>query len=414
MQQRTPLYMWFAANIISDFGNRLTNLAIPWFVLETTGSLSKAGVTGFFSVLPIVLATFFGGPLIERLGYKRVSVLADILSGITVALVPLLHATVGLSFWQLQVLVFLGAFLDAPGSTARDAMVPELGSAAGVPLERVNAISQVAYRLTVLGGPLVGGLLIGAIGASNVLWVDAVTFAISAVLIGAGIPAGLVQQPQPQGGGLAGYVRDLTEGLRFVRADRLVFTMLAVITVANFLDSPSSSVLLPGYAEQVIGSPTALGGVLSAMGLGSVLSALVFAAVGPRLPRRIVYLVAWVVVALPILGMAQLPGLPLMIALAFLYGVGAGPLNPIIGTVLQERVPLEMRGRVFGLVKALAWMAMPVGPVLGGFAAEAWGLRPTYTAIAVVYLLLVLAQFFNPAIAEMDLTAAGSQQKTRG
>ena len=74
-------------------------------------------------------------------------------------------------------------------------MVPELSQASGVPLERANALAQIAERLATLVGPLLGGVLIGLIGASNVLWVNAGTFLISSLLTGLGIPAHLVPAP---------------------------------------------------------------------------------------------------------------------------------------------------------------------------------------------------------------------------
>lgn len=97
-----PLFALFTANAISMIGNVLTALAIPWFVLQTTGSATQTGVTGSFSILPVVLAGLLGGALIDRLGYKRTSIIADLVSGITVALIPLLFFTGGLEFWQLM------------------------------------------------------------------------------------------------------------------------------------------------------------------------------------------------------------------------------------------------------------------------------------------------------------------------
>lgn len=93
-------------------------VAIPWFVLETTGSAAKTGLTGATIALGTGLAGLLGGPIVDRLGFRKTSVLADLMSGVTVALIPLLHLTAGLAFWQLFVLVFLGSVLDAPGRSA--------------------------------------------------------------------------------------------------------------------------------------------------------------------------------------------------------------------------------------------------------------------------------------------------------
>src|SRR5687768_2880390 len=178
-----PLYSLFIANAISLVGNVFSLIAIPWFVLQTTGSATQTGITGFFTVLPVVLAGFFGGTLIDRLGYKRTSIIADLASGVTTALIPLLYFTVGLEFWQLMTLVFLGALLDTPGTTARDSMLPELVEQAGMPIERATSIAHVIERSARLVGAPLAGLLISIMDTANVLWLDAATFFVSAGII---------------------------------------------------------------------------------------------------------------------------------------------------------------------------------------------------------------------------------------
>ena len=181
---RLPLFALLAANAVSMVGNVLATVAIPWFVLETSGSAAKTGLVGFFTILPVVLAGLLGGELIDRLGYRRTSILADLASGASVALIPLLHATLGLQFWNLIILVFLGALLDAPGGTARSALVPDLAAQAGMPIERASSAAQVIERGSRLVGAPLAGVLIGVMGTANVLWLDAVSFLVSAPLVG--------------------------------------------------------------------------------------------------------------------------------------------------------------------------------------------------------------------------------------
>ena len=87
---RMPIMALFTANAISMVGNMFAAIAIPWFVLQTTHSATQTGITGFFNVLPIVLAGLLGGALIDRIGYKGTSIIADLMSGITVLLIPVL------------------------------------------------------------------------------------------------------------------------------------------------------------------------------------------------------------------------------------------------------------------------------------------------------------------------------------
>src|SRR5437899_1752307 len=107
-RNRLPVVAVLTGNAISLAGSAAALVAIPWFVLQTTNSPAKAGITGFFITLATVAAAFFGGGLVDRLGFKRTSILADIASGLAVALIPLLYVTVGLQYWQLLVLVFVG------------------------------------------------------------------------------------------------------------------------------------------------------------------------------------------------------------------------------------------------------------------------------------------------------------------
>jgi MFS family permease len=187
--RRAPLFALLGANAISLVGTMLTMVALPWFVLETTGSAAMTGLAGFFVALPGFIAGIFGGVLVDRFGYKRMSVVADLISGVAITLVPLLHHTVGLAFWQLFALIFLGGLLEIPGVTARRAMLPELARMAGWRLERVNSSFEAIQYIALLLGPPFAGILIAWLGASDVLWIDAATFAVSAAIVTAAIPA---------------------------------------------------------------------------------------------------------------------------------------------------------------------------------------------------------------------------------
>lgn len=392
-----PIYTFFAANAISMIGNNLTMIAVPWFVLETTGSAAKTGLVGFFTALPAVLAAFFGGTIVDRLGHKRMSILADIASGLTVATIPLLHITIGLQFWQLLLLVFLGALFDAPGYTARMALLPDLAEIAGMPLERANAWQQTLERFATLVGPTLAGVLIVWLSSSKVLWVDAASFAVSALLFALVIPAKHVKAVAAES-----YFGQLKEGLQFVRQSRLILTIILTVAVTNFLDSPLFAVIMPVYAKQIYGDATSLGLLLSIFGAGAVLSGLAFGAIGHRLPRRVTYITLFILVGLPFWIMALTP--PFMVALAAMFcsGVAAGPLNPILMTVFQERVPAELRGRVSGILIAIALVAAPLGMLLAGFLVEHLGLAQSLFLIAGCYLLVTLSQIFTPALREMD------------
>ena len=403
-RRRTPVWALLGASTVSLLGEGVTAVAIPWFVYETTGSVARMGVVAAFTALARIIAMFFGGTLVDRIGFRQVSVLADVLSGVSVAAIPLLHHTVGLNFWTLILLVVLGALFDGPGSTARQSLLPDLAERAGMPAERANSLFQVSQRLSLLLGPAAGGVLIALLGASNVLWVDAATFAVSATAIGLLVPVLRIVREDAT---WPGYWADLRAGLRFIRDDQLLLWLAIMVATLNFLDAPLGSILLPVFARTTYGSVEALGFLLSLLGAGAFISALVFAVIGHRLPRRRTYLLAFLVVSLPYSVLTTAPPFPLAAAAMFTMGLASGPINPILMTVRQDRVPAAIRARIFGAFTSAAWVAIPLGQLVGGFAVDRVGTQVVFGAIAGCYLTVTVAMLFNPAFRAMDQAVPG-------
>jgi MFS family permease len=406
---RLPLLALLAANAVSLIGSMLTVVALPWFVLQTTGSPAKTGLTGFFVVLPHFVSGVFGGTIVDRLGFKRTSVAADLVSALGIVLIPLLHVTVGLAFWQLLGLVFLGSLLEIPGLTARRSLLPELAALARQPLERANAGYEGNQYLSLLLGPPLAGVLVSWIGAANVLWLDAATFAVSALVVALAIPSAAVQAARRKSGR---YWAELLEGLRFLRGDRLLSALAISLAITNCLGTPFLGVLLPVYVKETFGDASDLGLLIAAYGGGSVLGAIVFAAIGHRLPRRATWIGAYCLVPLQFWVLALDPSLPVA-AVFILVGITGGPLNPLLVTIRHERIPLELRGRVFSTFSAISTVAAPLGMILQGNLIEGIGLHETILALAVTYQIVGLGMLFVPALRAMDRPPAAAGQAAK-
>ena len=396
------IYSLFIANAISMTGNQLTLLAIPWFVLATTGSAAQTGITAFFTLLPTVLSTFFGGAFIDRIGFKPASIIADLASGMTVLLIPLLFTAGWLPFWLLQVLVFLGALLDAPGVTARDALLPELAAAAEMPLERIASLNQIVERSSRLLGAPAAGFLIALVSAQNVLYLDAATFAVSALLVWLIVPNIKIDRPADEIDPTSGYLADLQAGLRYVRQDILILTIVGIVLITNFLDAALASVIYPVFVRDVYGSAIGLGLIFGVSGGGAVVGALIYSAVGHRYSRYKVYVWSFIVVALARIPIIFLPPLWIVLTTAAIVGLAAGPLNPIMSAVSYSRIPSAMRGRVLGVLRSGAFMAMPLGVLLAGYALDGLGLRLTLIIVVGCYLLTTVSLLFNRQLRAMD------------
>jgi predicted MFS family arabinose efflux permease len=386
--------------MISLTGSAMTSLAVPWFVLVTTGSAAKTGITGAVSILPAIIAGIFGGTLVDRVGFKRISVSSDLLSVVAVALIPILYHSVGLSFLELLLLLFLSKLLSVPGETGRKSLVPNLAGLADMPLERANSLYSSAFNSSSLFGPIIGGVLIVAFGASNVLFIDSGSFLVSAALIGLLVPAAHSKVRRREQSD--SYFSELREGVQYLRDDHLTLVLALVMASVNFVLAPLISVVLPVYARWVLGNAFDLGIALGAAGAGTLAGALLYGMVGTRLPRRSLFIGAFLVMALPLMALALLPNIIFVAILLASAGVAAGPINPMCQTLLQERVPEEMFGRVFGLGFAITWIAMPLGMVVAGPLLEYTGLRTTILLETSTFLLIALGLLLMPSLRELD------------
>jgi len=298
--------------------------------------------------------------------------------------------------------------LTPPGTTARSAVVPDVAALAGMPLERATATMQVIQRGSLLVGAPLAGVLVAIVGTENVLWLNAASFVVSALLVSLAVPAAPhpddVEEP-------SGYLSALRDGWRVVHGDRLIRAIVLTVMITNFLDAPLFAVVMPVYARHAFGSAIDLGLMVAAFGGGSLIGALLFSLIGPRLPRRATFAGAFIAVGLPFWVLATLPSLTITLAALAVSGFAAGPLNPIIHTIAYERVPPEMRGRVLGTMTAGAYIAMPLGALVAGYLIEAVGMRVTLIAIASCYLLVTASLIVNPATRDMDRPPEESEER---
>ena len=404
---RIPLFALLAANAVSLTGNVFTLIAIPWFVLQTTGSAAQTGLTSAVAALPFIIAGLFGGTLVDLVGFRRMSIVSDLASSVSTALVPLLYLTAGLEFWQLLVLVFLGGLLDTPGTTARMSLLPDLADLAGMRRERVNAIEQMVSRASYMLGAPLAGVAIAVTSSTSALWFNAASFIVSAVIVALFIPAAVEMrvitrfEPVADGSPVTRYFSDLGDGLRFIRRDPLILAIVIGVSVTNFLDA-MVTLIYPVYAERVFGSAFDLGVLMAASGAGAVASTIAFAAIGHRLPRRETYISCFVLSALMLFPLAMTPPLLVCVVAMVGKGIGAGPLNPILMTISQDRIPPDLRGRVFGVLTALSWIAIPAGRLGAGFLIEGIGLIPTLVTVTWAYVVVTMGMFLMPALRQMN------------
>nr|WP_243437349.1 MFS transporter [Streptomyces sp. FH025] len=415
---------------VSLTGTRISAIALPWFVLATTGSATMTGLVAFAEMAPYVLVKALTGPLVDRLGPRVVSWTTDAVSAVAAGLIPLLHARGLLPFWLLLVMVAVIGAMRGPGDLAKSVMVPEAADRARVPMERATGLSGVTERLASTIGPAAGGGLVAVIGPLAGLAVNAGTFALGSLIIALALPKGMGRpaveapaepspaepspaEPSPAGPSLTGpsepgdrsggYWRMFRAGFGFLRTEPLLLTVSVMVGITNLLDAGFTTVLVPVWARESGNGPAAIGLIGSALGITAVAGSLIAAALAHRLPRRTVFFVGFLLAGAPrYLVLVFDAPMWVVITVFAVGGFGSGFLNPIIGAVLFERIPRHLLGRVQALIGSLSWAGIPLGGLLAGGAVALVGLIPSLLTAGVLYFATTTLTGLRPEWREMD------------
>ncbi|MBV9091230.1 MAG: MFS transporter [Mycobacteriaceae bacterium] len=401
-RSRRPAYLLLFAALSASAGNGISIVAFPWLVLQRNGSALEASIVAGAASLPLLFSTLIAGIAVDFVGRKRISMLSDVLSGATVAMVPVLALTLGqhsVNVAVLATLAALGAVFDPAGITARQSMLPEAAARAGWTLDRTNGLYEAVFNVAYIVGPGVAGLLIATIGGINTMWVTAAFFGLSIAAVGvlrlegAGAPT-IGHRP-------AGVWAPMLDGLRFVWNLRVLRTLALIDLAMTGLYLPMESVLFPKYFADH-SQPAELGWVLMALSIGGLIGALAYPVLVRRLTRRAILLIATLTLGVCTALISLLPPLGVILLLCALVGLVYGPIAPIYNYVMQTKSPVALRGRVVGVMTSLAYAAGPLGFMLAGPLADAFGLRTTFLALAVPMIAIGSVSLLLPSLYELD------------
>ena len=386
------------SSFVSNTGNAFTNLAIPIFVFETTGSAAQTGIVAVANFAPQLISSVFGGALVDRVGRKRMLLFSEGLNVVGTGAIPLLHMLGLLNFPLLILLVAIGAILDSPGRAARGSMIPLFATRAGFSPERAQVMNQSGFFIAQTLGPALAGITIGIWGPTTAIWIDSISFAISFLIVLA-----LVDNPQSTTKSRpTTYRDDLTEGFRFVMHDPFLRSTVIFITYLTMFYVPLFSVLYPVYFTQEVNSTKALGVFVGLETVGIFISNIFYGWWGDRFSRWKV-LIASQFAGLPFFWLLVFtPSVPVLWFSAFMNGLLTGPLNSVIQVALQVRTPDEMRPRVNSLVSAGSLIAVPIGALLMGAMIETIGVVATFAFVAAFYTIGPILVALFPVFRKID------------
>jgi MFS family permease len=382
MKKKSPAVLLQVSNFSSGLGNSIVMIIIPWLILERTDSPAFAGLVAAISALPGILVSPIGGWMVDHIGRRTVSVGADLLSSLSVAAFPIVAATFGLSNPSILLIAVLGAAFDPAGYTARKTLLTDVAKASDADLNHLNGIHDGIMGVAWILGPAVGAGLIASVGAVNSFWVSAALFIIAALAISF-LRVGDAAKESRETAEASGAETDssMRVGIKTLWDDKVLRTPSVALLIIAAVYLPTEAVVLPTYFEDV-DNPSGLGFVISALAAGSAVGSFGYGWISARMKRKTLIRFILLGSAVSIIPMAFLPPLSVLMLAGFLLGLSWGPYSPLISTLVQQRVPAHLQGRVFGVQTAVFYAAPPLGMVLAGLSVESYGIKATYIVLA--------------------------------
>jgi len=393
-----PYLLVELSNITSVISGSMVFIALPWLALEITGSAASAGALVALTSIPGI---FFGpilGTLIDRIGRRISGFVSEVLTALTILLIPVVHNSIEISFALLVLLALGRAIVSPASSTARKSIIPDVAGPSGLSLERANSIHEAVFATGFAIGPAVAALFIGLIGPFDVFYVVALFSTLSATALF------FVRTKESRGDGVSetgSLLQDTILGAKTILKTPAVLLGLSFVMTLAMIYLPTEMVVLPAHFN-ALDYAEGLGLLISTMAGASVVGALLFEKLQKRFKYSTILKFGFIGLGSSVLLMSLLPPFWVMLILGAVLGFSWGPLMPMLNTVIQRVIPENMRGRVFGIEMTI-WGAGPtLTAVVVGIAVDGFGVQPVYFVLASIVLALSVFVSFNKSNKQLD------------
>ncbi len=405
MKRLLPFVMLQVSSIASGVGNGIVMIAVPWLVLDRTGSPAAAGLLGALVSLPGIVVSPFVGTLIDRIGRRKVSIYADVLSAVSVLLFVVVDRVGSLTYAWIAALAVLGAVFDPAGHTARKALIPNAANASSIKLETANSRHEGFFAVGWAIGPAIGAMLIKFVGPVDAMFATSLLFLVASISVMLMRVVDATNETHDADSPRENFWQATIAGFRALHADRALFSLTIIFMFTSAVYMPIEMVILPVHFER-LGDAGGLGATMTAMAGGMVLGAFSYGVIARRFSRYTILCGVMIGVAVTVVPMVWLPSTFVFVLAGFLMGAIWGPFNPLWNTLIQSRVPTEMQGRVYGVQMSALYAAPPIGQVVVGLAVEGFGLQQTFAVIAVLFTVVALLTLSLPALRDLSRNTA--------
>ena len=398
------------AALFASVGNSAVHIAIPWLVLETTGSSANAGVVLGISGFSVIFTAPVIGGLIAVLGARPVSIWADIISAGSVVLFPIVGSLFGLNLTSLLIIAIIGAMFDPAGATARKSLIQAVAERDGLSLIKFNGTYEAAAVIGTVLGPTGAALAISFVGINTTFYLIAIVFVLASCLAFF-IPVVTTYTKSDEDFSVKNVFKETRVGMSALWNDKPLLSLVGLYTLLTAIYMPVESIVLSRYFRD-LNEPRTLGFVLSAMSVGIVIGALQFhRAVRIFSPGNMV-IVSMTLIGAAVCAMAFLPNAIIFIGLGLALGLAYGPVSPMSNYLVQQRMPQHLHGPVFGTQFSLMYLATPAGTLALGLIVQSVSIAPLLFVIGALFIVVTLLVGFTGPLRRLSVDVSTTNDPT--
>ncbi len=390
--QSADFWKFWTGQAISALGDSFSGFALPLLVYTLTGSAINLAISTAAYMLPYLLFGLFIGAWSDRLDRKRLMILVDMGRAIVLATIPAMFFFGFLSVWWIYVVSFITSTLGIFFDLAEFAAIPSLVTNAD-DLVTANGRIQASYSAARIVGPLTAGVLVAFMPIPDLILFDALSFVVSAVSLGLIARSFNVSRPRRS----TTVRHDVMEGLRYVLRHPVLRNISIMMALVNFFGVTVQSQMILFSKQELGATDTQVSLLYSAGSAGVIVLSLLAGLLRKWWPFSKVALGSLLASGLLTIALAFTPFYWLALPIwALISGLGT-LFNINTSSLRQAIVPNEMLGRVVSIAGVLAWSAIPLGSLLGGWAIEQTGnVVMVFAAIGLIRVLIPIAFSLTP------------------
>lgn len=397
---------------VSTYANQVIAFVIPWLVLSRTGSASDAGIVAFAMSTAMMLGSLAGGLATDRLGGRKVSIIADGFSMITALGLAFALFVDFFAIWFVVITQILGVMFDSPGQIAKNTTVPAAAKEGGVPVVRAMGLQQTLQNIAMFVGPISAGVLIAILTESYTLVLAAVLF-LTAIYLVSRLPKKLMVHENRMT--IRQAFVDMKDAVTFLIKDPFLGKMQLFGPLFAFVVMPASTLVFPAWFVLNGQSSASLGVFLGIQAIGGIIGGFIFAAFGPKVSQQKWLVTACTLYALSFLVFSFLqPGSIVAYVVAFFVGIVFTGVMAIPYSAFYIRTPEKFLGRTNSLGMAAGSLAAAVASLFFGWLISATSPGAALIASAITMGLVALGTLVLPFMRYLDLPpsadAAGAEE----